>query len=413
MATVEVDILGDSQQLVGAMGKARKSIKDVGASLTDVGGSMTKWVSGPIVGAVGGLALFGKHLIGTADELFNLSEKAGIGTTALQEFKHVGEITGVGIEAITNASGRFAKVITDSERGLSTATDALDALGISVYDSTGAMRSQDDLMRQAIVALQGMENETRKMGLAQEIFGRGGKEMIPILNLTGKKFNELTKEAHDLGIVMSEDMVKALDAMDDDLTRVTSALKGAAFEVGADLMPLMQDFIGMLIRDAIPIMKDVAGEVGGWIRYFKELSPEMKTIIGITVGLAAAAGPVAVVLGTIATILSGPLIIAIGAAVAAIAGITAVIVYWDDIVKAWARPGIGLSVLLRRPSNSYWRRLICTLKQRKRCLKVSRGLPRQPSAALLMRRGKWEMRFRVSLRKWRKWPGRRWLRDRF
>ncbi|MDE0011587.1 MAG: hypothetical protein OXU36_10585 [Candidatus Poribacteria bacterium] len=334
MPTAEVRVHGDASSLDKALSTSQSKMKAFGASMTSAGKTATTHLTAPILGAAAGLGALALKAIGAGDKIQLLSDKSGLSTTKIQELTHAGGIAGTEIEAMANASGKFAKVIGDSERGLSTAKDALGKLGIQLRDNNGVMKSQDELFEEAIMKLQAMKGGTEKMALAQEVFGRGGREMLPILNMSAKQFAALKNEAHDLGTVLSADAVKALDTMDDELTRITGSIKGVGLGIAQDAIPLMEDLIATIRAEVVPWLQAAGEKIGDAIQWFQGLSPEVKTMIGVMTGLAVAAGPVAVVIGTIATVISGPLIAAVAAGAAAIAGITAIVVYWDEVTAA-------------------------------------------------------------------------------
>ena len=110
---------------------------------------------------------------------------------------------------------------------MSTAVDTLDLLDIEMYKVNGTLREQDDLFFEVIQKLQALESDTERMGLAQEAFGRGGKNLLPLLKAQTEDIAALREEAHRLGIVMNDETGRgALDSMDDRLTQLKNSLVG-------------------------------------------------------------------------------------------------------------------------------------------------------------------------------------------
>ena len=224
MPRVEVELHGDDSDLTRALNKTQRELKQTETGLGKLK-SFASAAKGPLLAvgaagaaAAGGLALIAKNAIDTADRMVNLSEKSSLSLKTLQEYSHVADTVGFSMDALSNASGRFAKVVGDAERGLSTATDALDALDIKVRDSNGALRDQDSLFFEAINKIRALESETQQMALAQEAFGRGGRELLPLLKAETEDIAALREEAHRLGIVLGDDTVRGLDSLDDRLT---------------------------------------------------------------------------------------------------------------------------------------------------------------------------------------------------
>ena len=294
---LKVNILGNAADLEKAMGGATRKMQEFGSTAIAKGAGLTAKLTVPLAGAAAGLGALGLQAIAAGDQIQLLSDKSGLSTTAIQELSHAGGIAGTDIEAMANAAGRMSKVVGDAERGLSTASDTLETLGIKTRDSSGALRDQDALFAEAVLKLQGLESETQKMAVAQDLFGRAGRDMLPVLNMSAEQFAALGKEAHNLGLVMSEESVAALDAMDDDLTRITGALKGVGLQIAQDAVPLMQDLVAVVKDQVVPWIQYAGEMVGDWIKWFQELSPEVKTTTAVVAGLAAAAGPVFIAFG--------------------------------------------------------------------------------------------------------------------
>ena len=291
----------------------------VGRQMQSVGKGMTAGLTVPIIAAGGALAALSLKAIKTGDQIKLMSDKASLSTTTIQELGYAGDVAGTSLQAMVNASGRFAKVVGDSERGLSTATDALDKLGISVRNTSGQLRTQDDLFFEAIEKLRGLKDETEQMALAQEAFGRGGREMLPILKLSSEEFANLRGQAHDLGAVLSQETVKALDDIDSNLSTFKTGLQGAANIVIESLVPHLDTFVNFLNRDVVPAIKTVAEDVDALIDWFANLDTKWQVLTGTVVAFTAAMGPALIIVGQM-TQAAAALTIALGGGAAAGAG---------------------------------------------------------------------------------------------
>lgn len=59
-----------------------------------------------------------------------------------------------------------------------------------------------------------------------ELFGRSGREMIPLLNQGAGGLREMAREARELGIVVSESFSRRAENFNDNLRRLKAALQG-------------------------------------------------------------------------------------------------------------------------------------------------------------------------------------------
>lgn len=113
----------------------------------------------------------------------------------------------------------------------------------------------------AIASIMSLQTAEERSAAASELFGEKiAYTMAPLLEQSGESFDGLTQRAHDLGIVMSEDAVKAGVEFGDlfsDLKQSASALFTA---LGSALMPIMIDIINQLL-EFMPQIQAFMGEL--------------------------------------------------------------------------------------------------------------------------------------------------------
>ena len=210
--------------LRGRLGKASKSL----------GGLKTALLG------VAGVAGFGKLIssgLDAADQIDKLSKATGFSVSALSELKHAADLSGVGFTELTTGMTKMQKSLDDADRGLSTAKDALDAMGLSIGDIKGL---EPDRQFEIIAgAIAGIEDPTKKVATAMNIFGRAGAKLIPMLNEGEDGIKAMREEAVDLGGVLSQDMVDASADAKDAWARLKTAASGVVNKLTAALAPAL------------------------------------------------------------------------------------------------------------------------------------------------------------------------------
>ena len=256
-----------------------------GAGLTAMGSAIVA----PFVASV-------KHFAGFGDELDKMSQRTGIAAPALAELGFAAEQSGTDLNKVENAVRKMQKTIGDADRGLSTAVDALDALGLSAAQLEG-MTPEDQF--QAIADRVGaIEDPTKKAAAAMEVFGsRTGTALLPMLD----GLSDLRQEAQDLGIVPTEKAVKDAAKVTDAINRIKRSVAGAAFEIGASLADSVLTFAATAQK--------VVVNIGTWAR---ENAGLLKTIAAVGAALVAAGS---------ALVAFGGAAIVIGASLSAVAGV--------------------------------------------------------------------------------------------
>jgi hypothetical protein len=105
------------------------------------------------------------------NEVTNLSRASGISTETLSGLRLAAEGTGRDLGALEGALSELPKKMAETARGGGEAKAGFDALGVSVTDAQGNLRSTDDVFRDTVESLQGVEDGTLRSAIASTIFG--------------------------------------------------------------------------------------------------------------------------------------------------------------------------------------------------------------------------------------------------
>lgn len=162
------------------------------------------------------------------DNIDKMSQKIGMSSDAYQEWDFIAQHSGTSMESLKSS---MVKLSTAAENG----SDAFEKLGISQEEAQSM--SREELWNRTVMALTSVEDETERARIAQELFGKGATEMGALLNTSSKDIEAMRQQAHDLGIVMSEEDVKASAAFQDSLQNMTQSFAGLKNRIVADFLP--------------------------------------------------------------------------------------------------------------------------------------------------------------------------------
>ena len=190
---------------------------------------------------------FIKGAIDAADALNDLSERTGVAVDELSRLTYAGQLADVTQEQLSGAIQKLSRGMAEAAQGTGTAKEALDAMGISIRDSNGNLRSSDEMLKVLADKFATYQDGVEKSALAQAIFGKSGAEMITFLNLGRKGIEDLGKEAERLGMVVFPDVAKRAGEFNDNLDKLKGVSSGVAREIGNALIPtlnkLMNEFL--------------------------------------------------------------------------------------------------------------------------------------------------------------------------
>lgn len=178
-----------------------------------------------------------------ADEINTLSAQTGLSTETLQEYKYMEDLIDVSTETMTGSMAKLIRNMANAQKGTGDAAAAFEALGISVTDANGELRSNQDVFNEAIDALGKMENETQRDAYAMQIFGRSAQDLNPLIEAGGEKIAALAQEAHDMGYVLDSEALDSLNETQDALDRLSKVAEGAKNSIVAGLGPVVSSVL--------------------------------------------------------------------------------------------------------------------------------------------------------------------------
>lgn len=216
-----------------------------------------------------------------ADEVDKLSQKMGLTKEATQEWTFVAEQNGTTLESLTRALGRFQKNVGDADDGLTTATRSFNQLGVEISDSSGQLKTMDEIFPETIRKLSDMEDITKRNQIAMNLFGRGGKELIPILNNTAGEIDDLIEKANELDLVMSDEDIQSWVNFKDATHEVTEEFDALRRNLANDFLPFLQtEFLPYIQDTLVPTVKSITDAFSyGWMSFAYEGGDEAKDAI--------------------------------------------------------------------------------------------------------------------------------------
>lgn len=222
-------------------------------------------------------------------------------------------------------------LLGDFERNGVNAETAMMALRRAVATFAKDGKSTAEGLKETAEAIKNAKTETEALSIATEVFGtRGAAEMVKAIREGRLAFNEFGLSMEEFGGVVAGTFEDTLDPVD-NFTVAMNNLK----LVGADIATVLQENLA-------PILEKMVEKLQQLTDWFRNLSPEMQQAILIIGGLAAALGPLLIIIGQISMGLSS-LIGLFGGASAAATGATAATSGLSAVISALTGP-IGITI---------------------------------------------------------------------
>lgn len=270
--------------------KANDSIKktdDKASSLSTkfVGGCKTAAKWGAAIGGAaiaGATALYGVTAKATQamDVIDKGSAKIGISKKGYQEWNYVLGQNGMSIDKLQVGMKTLVTKMDAVSKGNKGAAETFGKLGLSVKDSSGKLKSQEQMLNETLYSLANMKNGTEKARMATELFGKAGIEMMPMLNNGAEGMKELTKRSHELGLVVSDETVDAGVVLGDTMDDVKDSIGMVATKVGVSAIPIMQKFCDWIISNMPSIQMFIGGFFSGVQLFVEGFSNVLSFLFG-------------------------------------------------------------------------------------------------------------------------------------
>lgn len=279
--TIEKELTGAGSKAGKSAGKSASSSfgSALGKGVKATGVAMAALATGAIAAGTG-IYNLASGVAQAGDNIDKMSQKIGISAQAYQEWGYVFERSGASVDNLQAGMKTLSSVITDAASGSEGAAAKLEAVGLSVEDLSNM--SQEQQLSTVIEALQGMGEGAERTSAATDLLGKSATDMAAVLNMTGEETQALIDEAHEYGMVMSDDAVAASAAFEDSLTKLDGTVSGFKTSMVSGLLPGITQIVDGLSdlvagnEGASEAIKSGAESVIGSIT---EMIPEIVTMI--------------------------------------------------------------------------------------------------------------------------------------
>ena len=254
------------------------------------------------------------------DQLQKTSIRTGIAVESLSRLDYVAGQSGASFQALATGLRVMAKFNDDLRRGSLLAVDAMEQLGLQSSDLAGL--NPEQMFAKLADAISGIEDPLERAAAAQKVFGRGGTELLPMLDMGAAGIAELAQQADDLGAVMSTDAANNAAALTDAIDNVQRAATGAAVQFANVFAPAITAATGTFAaliagsQSGIQVMATLAAGVAAFLVVMKAWTAATKAQAAAQVFLNALTGPAGIAKTITGLAAAGVAVVAMGRAFA-------------------------------------------------------------------------------------------------
>jgi len=300
---------GDSKDLANELEKSKQLISTTSTAMIGLGAAIT--------GALGGTVNYWSD---AGSAIYDMSQRTGMGTVALSEFRYAAEQGGTSLDAVEAAVRKMqvgmeagadavAKASQKQQEAAASGKSLEQAMSAGEIEAKGfaeaaqklginldALKGQtpENQLLTMMRALASVSSESERSALAVQMFGKSGTQLLGMLDNGAAGLDQMRARAHELGIVFTKEGAAAADQFGDTMNDLKYAAQGVMIQTG----PL----IAQMMTQYIPAILNTIKSIADWISRNEGL---VKTVVAIVGPL----GALSLALGTMMKLMS-PLLVA-------------------------------------------------------------------------------------------------------
>jgi len=240
LARLTVRLEAQSAQLLTELEKANKKIDRFASSTND---TLKGWASAVAAYfTVDAIVSFTKGVLEANEHIGDLATATNVSVERLSGLGYAASQSGSDLDTLADALQKLASKSADVAAGSKTAKAAFDAIGVSALKLDGTLKSSDELLLDVADGFAMHADGAEKAAVAQDIFGKGGQNLIQFLNQGSAGIEALTDKAAKLGLIMSSETAAAADEFGDNLATLSSVVSQ---NLGAALAQVLPQLIAI------------------------------------------------------------------------------------------------------------------------------------------------------------------------
>ena len=188
--------------------------------------------------------------IESAAQLEVMSEKTGLSTESLSTLGYAAQQSDLSMEQLELGLKKMSTAMYQAEQGNYKTIATFQGLGVSIANSNGSLKTQDQVLLQVAQAFSKMQDGAAKSAIAVQLFGKSGTDMIPFLDKGAAGIAQLEQQARDFGLEIGGKTAEEALTFQNTVKQIKDAVTGFGNSLAKDALPFLVQFSGQ-IRDML------------------------------------------------------------------------------------------------------------------------------------------------------------------
>lgn len=237
LGSLVVSLTAETAQFTAALDKASYTAEKNFRSIS----SFAKTAAGSLAALYGAQSIVGfvKTQIDAADATGKMAQKVGISVEELSKLQYAAKLADVDTGQLQVGLVKLSKGMVEAANGTGQARNALSAMGISVKNTDGTLKSSSIVLGEIADKFATYEDSANKTAIATQLFGKSGAELIPLLNAGSKGIAESANELERFGAVITEKAAAQAERFNDNLTRLSTVGSVVGKTIANEVIPYL------------------------------------------------------------------------------------------------------------------------------------------------------------------------------
>lgn len=197
--------------------------------------------------AAAGAAASVASLVSHALEVERSAATTGVTTERYQELGFAAEAAGLELDELRDILADLSDKAIDSTDPTSEMGRLFKQAGVDARAMGGGLKSADIILEELAESLAGMEDATKRTGIASQLLGETGMRILPSL-LGGKKgLADLAEQARDFGYVLDTGTLRAASELGQQFGRLRTVGTSLVYSFAAGLLPVAREVVDRLM----------------------------------------------------------------------------------------------------------------------------------------------------------------------
>lgn len=254
MSGINVQIGANAAPLKKGLAEAETALKGFDSSIGSTLANVGKMAG---VAAAAGLAL-SVHLVKGAfaaiDAQSKLAQQLATTNGELVSIQRAADLAGVGAEEMAVNLKRLNNTLGEAQGGSKKAQETIAQFGVTAAEMAAMPLSER--MQVLSTTFSGLKDQTQAAALAQDLFGKAGQQMLPMLQDGGEQLRIAAEQTKAWGMQLSDVDAAKVEAANDSISSISLVMDGFINRVAVKFAPLV-DAIGKAFEET-------ATETGGF-----------------------------------------------------------------------------------------------------------------------------------------------------